>query len=78
MKVLGLTMLSCDQFRHRVGAAPRRLGWPERLHALMCQACSGFLREMRALEGLIESALAIDFTPMAEKVLASVKKPESE
>ena len=56
-------MKSCKDFRFQVGADPRHLGWRERFHLFMCRACGRYLRETRALDERIETALRIDLEP---------------
>jgi hypothetical protein len=51
-------MLSCEQFRFLAGAAPRELMPMQRLHLLICRACSREYRQLKSLDERIEEALS--------------------
>lgn len=53
-------MLSCEQFRFLMGAAPRALGRLQEMHLRDCPACALEYRQLLALERRIEQALMAD------------------
>ncbi len=59
-------MLSCEQFRFLAGAAPRELTPMQRLHLLICRACSREYRQLQSLDARIHEALSGDPTAVCK------------
>jgi len=70
-----LKMLNCEQFRFLAGAAPRELTPMQRLHLLLCRACSHEYRQLRCLDERIHQALSCDRVPQTptQPVISSRK-----
>ena len=69
-------MLSCEQFRFLATAAPRELTPMQRLHLLLCRACSGEYRQLKSLDERINEALLSD--PMAVRTCKPTSRHPAE
>jgi hypothetical protein len=58
-----MKMLNCGQLRFLAGAAPRELTPMQRLHLLLCRACSHEYRQLQCLDQRIRLALFSDPVP---------------
>ncbi len=58
-------VLNCAQFRFLAGAAPRELTPMQRLHLLLCRACSHEYRQLRYMDQRIHEVLSCD--PVLQK-----------
>ncbi len=63
-------MMTCLEFRRRVGAEPAADNPETDAHRAVCPACARYRDELRAMDGLIRRALAIDPALPAPPVMA--------
>ncbi len=57
-------MMTCLEFRRRVGAEPAAADAELAAHRLGCAACAGYQDELRAMDGLIRRALQVNPPPV--------------
>jgi len=62
--------MNCEDFRRAVGAEPFTTQLEVLEHAASCVECARYRSEMRAMDGLIHKALAIDVVPTVAKAPA--------
>ena len=62
--------MNCEEFRRAVGAEPTTTQLEALEHAASCVECTRYRGDMRAMDGLIHKALAIDLSKPAVRVPA--------
>jgi hypothetical protein len=62
--------MNCEEFRRAVGAEPTTMQLEVLEHAASCVECTRYRGEMRAMDGLIHKALAIDLSKPAARAQA--------
>jgi hypothetical protein len=63
-------MISCLEFRRRAGAEPFAGDAAMEAHRLECAACARYQDELRAMDGVIRRALAVEPGPLARPAAA--------
>jgi hypothetical protein len=58
-------MITCIEFRHRAGAEPFAADPAMEAHRRECAACARYQDELRAMDGVIQRALAVELPPRA-------------